>query len=224
MFNPDGTGRMPQFNAPWREPVWILPALYTGDTEHISLANRVVERYAEAAAAESKGLGQRSGMEWGIFQSNTFSHCLHRFEKQLTPGARKVMEWHARETCKTVKGSRQPDYKFHGANDNMPMMGTCGMIFAGETLGIPEAIDHGLWNLQEVRRLLSRAAAASASPGMTTSAAPTTRRPTWKRRSRLARSTARCAAASRPHRSTRPTAAGRIRATSATRAAYFPAT
>ena len=158
LFNPDGTGRMPQFNAPWREPVWILPALYTGDEGHIALANRVVERYAETAPSMHKGLSQQSGMEWGIFQSNTFSHCLHRFEKLLTPGARKVMEWHARETCKTVKGSRQPDYKFHGANDNMPMMGTCGMIFAGETLSIPEAIDHGLWNLQEARRLLSRAA------------------------------------------------------------------
>jgi len=158
LFNSDGTGKMPQFNAPWREPVWILPALYTGEAGHVALANRVVERYAEAPSAEYKNLGQRSGMEWGIFQSNTFSHCLHRFEKRLTPGAREVMEWHARETCKTVRGSRQPDYKFHGANDNMPMMGTCGMIFAGETLGIPEAVDHGLWNLQEVRRLLSRAA------------------------------------------------------------------
>lgn len=158
LFNPDGAGKMPQFNAPHREPVWILPALYTGDSEHVALANRVVERYGQCPPADCPEVGIPGGKAWNIFQSNTFSHCLHRFEKLLTPAAREAMEWHARETCKTVKGSRQPDFKFHGANDNMPMMGTCGMIFAGETLDIPEAIDHGLWNLQEVRRLLSRAA------------------------------------------------------------------
>lgn len=158
IVNKDGTGKMPQFNAPWREPVWILPAVYNGDSEHVSLANRMVEQYAKAPSADYKDLGTRTGMEWNIFISNTFSHCLHRFEKLLTPAARNVMEWHAHETCKLVRGSRQPDYKFHGANDNMPMMGTCGMICAGEVLGIPEAIDHGLWNLQEVRRLLSRGA------------------------------------------------------------------
>ena len=158
LINPDGTGKMPQFNAPWREPVWILPAVYTGGPEFIDLANRMVEQYAQAPGADYKEFGTRSGMEWNIFISNVFSHCLHRFGNLLTHAARGVMEWHARETCKMVRGSRQPDYKFHGANDNMPMMGTFGMIFAGETLGIPEAIDHGLWNLQEVRRLLSRSA------------------------------------------------------------------
>ena len=158
LINPDGTGKMPQFNAPWREPVWILPAVYTGGSEVIDLANRIVEQYPKAPSVDYKEYGSRSGMEWNIFISNVFTHCLHRFEKLLTPAARKVMEWHARETCKLVRGSGQPDYKFHGANDNMPMMGTFGMIFAGETLGIPEAIDHGLWNLQELRRLLSRSA------------------------------------------------------------------
>ena len=158
LINPDGTGKMPQFNAPWREPVWILPAVYTGGQEFIALANRMVEQYPKAPSADYKEFGTRGGMEWNIFVSNVFSHCLHRFEKLFTPAARDVMEWHARETCKMVRGSRQPDYKFHGANDNMPMMGTSGMIFAGETLDIPEAIDHGLWNLQEVRRLLSRSA------------------------------------------------------------------
>ena len=158
LINPDGTGKMPQFNAPWREPVWILPAVYTGGPEFIDLANRMVEQYPKAPPVDYKEYGSRSGMEWNIFISNVFTHCLHRFEKLLTPAARKVMEWHARETCKLVRGSGQPDYKFHGANDNMPMMGTFGMIFAGETLGIPEAIDHGLWNLQELRRLLSRSA------------------------------------------------------------------
>ena len=161
LVNPDGSGKMLHFNAPWREPVWVLPAAYTGGQEFIDLANRMVEQCAKAPQVDYKEYGARGGMEWNIFNSNVFAHCLHRFEKLLTPAAREVMEWHARETCKMVRGSRQPDYKFHGANDNMPMMGTFGMVFAGEVLGIPEAIDHGLWNLQELRRLLSRSAWAS---------------------------------------------------------------
>ena len=49
LINPDGTGKMPQFNAPWREPVWILPAIYTGGPEFIDLANRMVEQYRTLA-------------------------------------------------------------------------------------------------------------------------------------------------------------------------------
>lgn len=104
LFNADGTGKMPQFNAPWREPVWILPALYTGAAEHVTLANRVVECYGQCPPTDCPSVGIPGGMSWNIFQSNVFSHCLHRFESLLTPAARAVMEWHARETCKTIKG------------------------------------------------------------------------------------------------------------------------
>jgi len=157
--NPDGTGKIPQFCAPYREPVWILPALYTGGPEDVALANRIVEHTFDIpGVADRAKLMETSGKEFGIFQSNLFAHCLHRFGQLLTPGAREVMEWHARETCKMFKGSAQPDFKFHGANDNMPMMATDGLICAGEALGIPQAIEHGIWNLNQARRLLSRSA------------------------------------------------------------------
>ena len=28
VVNPDGSGKIPQFNPPWREVLWIAPALY----------------------------------------------------------------------------------------------------------------------------------------------------------------------------------------------------
>lgn len=155
---PDGTGIIPQLCPPYREPVWILPALYTGPAESVELANRMVAGYFDAPSGKPGKLMEQSGKEFGIFQSNTFAHCLHRFGPLLTPESREVMTWHALEACKTFKGSAQCDFKFHGANDNMPMMATCGLISAGEALGIPQAIEQGLWNLNQARRLLSRSA------------------------------------------------------------------
>lgn len=158
-FDEDGRGLRHQFASPHREPCWILPALYTGDESFVRLANRVVERFGglEGERGENEHV-PAGGLEWNIFISNVMSHCLHRFDDRLTPGAREVMEIHGHKTVQLLRGSGQPDYKFHGANDNMPMMSTYGMIFAGEALDLPHAIDHGLWKLEEVRRLLSRAA------------------------------------------------------------------
>ncbi|MDD5198552.1 MAG: hypothetical protein PHC88_02010 [Terrimicrobiaceae bacterium] len=86
---------------------------------------------------------------------------MHRFGGHLTPPAREVMTWQAEQACKTLRGSGQPDTKFHGANDNMPMMASLGLILAGEALGNERAIEQGIWNLNQFRRLLSRAAWAS---------------------------------------------------------------
>ena len=158
VINPDGTGKIPQFKAPWREPVWILGALYSSTRKHIDLANLIVENYGINTGSQHGGIDVSKHMDFDIFISNAFSQFLYLFGNKLTHGARAVMEFHARNACRTFCGSRQPDYKFQGANDNMPMMGTYGLYFAGEALGIPEAIDYACWNLQEVRRILSRSA------------------------------------------------------------------
>jgi hypothetical protein len=71
------------------------------------------------------------------------------------------MEWHTRELFKTHGGAAQSDYKFHGANDNMPAMATMGHILGGEALNDAGAIAHGRWMLHQFRRLFSRAAWAS---------------------------------------------------------------
>ncbi|MEI8196347.1 MAG: hypothetical protein WCI73_10595 [Phycisphaerae bacterium] len=163
VIDDNGVGKIPQFNAPWREPVWILPALYTGPQPYIDLANKMVARYHDDFSPES---GPKAG--WGknakafnIFQSNHFAHLLHRFGHLLTPAAKEVMTWQAQQTFKTTHGSTQPDFKYHGANDNMPTMATAGMIMAGEALGNQAAVQQGVWNLNQFRRLLSRSAWAS---------------------------------------------------------------
>ena len=48
VVNPDGSGKIPQFNPPWREVFWIAPALYCGGEADIALANRMIGRYFSA--------------------------------------------------------------------------------------------------------------------------------------------------------------------------------
>jgi hypothetical protein len=161
--NPDGTGKVKQFTPPYREVLWILPALYTGSQEYIDLANKMVAGFNTELAPGHvhDGAGEVQGKMFGIFQSNTLAHVLHRFEKLMTPEARGVAVWHTEQVFKMFRGAAQPDFKFHGANDNMPMMATCGLILGGETLGNEQAVRHGVWNLNQFRRLLSRSAWAS---------------------------------------------------------------
>jgi hypothetical protein len=98
---------------------------------------------------------------FGIFQSTTLAHILHRYGRLMTPDARKVAVWHTEQVFKTYRGAAQPDFKFHGANDNMPMMAASALILGGETLGNMSAVEHGTWHLNQFRRQLSRAAWAS---------------------------------------------------------------
>lgn len=157
-FNPDGSGAITQFNPTWREPLWILPALYMGQQEHIDLANRVLVRYNDPETTCTTDIDGTCGRRFAIFQSNITASLRHIYGHLMTEEAKEAADWHCRALSRTFNGSGQPDYKFHGANDNMPTMATFGLIFSGESLGIPEAVDQGLWNLQEVRRLLSRSA------------------------------------------------------------------
>jgi hypothetical protein len=159
MLKPDGTPVIPQFDAPHRETLWMAAALYTGSQEYIDTINRAIARWHNVAPqANSLGARETHGSDFGIFQTNTMIHLYHRFHDLITPEARKVMMVHVNHGPKTFRGSGQPDTKFHGANDNMPMMATQGLIFSGEILGNKDAIRQGLWYLNQVRLLLSRSA------------------------------------------------------------------
>ena len=162
-INKDGTGKVEQFTPPYREVLWILPSLYTGSRQYVDLANKMVAGFNTELSPGHvhNGSGEVQGKMFGIFQSNTLAHVLHRFEKLMTPKAREVAVWHTEQVFKTFRGAAQPDFKFHGANDNMPMMASCGLILGGEALDNKQAIKHGVWNLNQFRRLLSRAAWAS---------------------------------------------------------------
>jgi hypothetical protein len=159
VFTTAGEGIIPQFRAPAREPVWILSALYSGPQDLVDLANRVAARYHDESPDWKPGM--QRGKAYNIFQSNNFTFLLHRFDHLLTSAARDVMTWHAERACATLHGSGQPDTKFQGGNDNMPMLASLGLILGGEKLGDAQAIAQGVWNLNQFRRLLSRSAWAS---------------------------------------------------------------
>ncbi|HEY3415374.1 MAG TPA: hypothetical protein VGM23_00700 [Armatimonadota bacterium] len=155
-IRPDGAGVLPQFDAPYREPVWILPALYSGSPEYIDLANRMVGRYHDVPAIQTRDTGVRSGQMYNVFQTNCFSVLYHAYRHLLTPAADAVMHWHVEQAVKTYAGSGQPDFVFRGCNDNMPAHSTCGILLAGQTLGDDAAVEHARWNLRQLRQLLAR--------------------------------------------------------------------
>ena len=162
MLNPDGTAVIPPFNAPHREALWVAAALYTGEQKHIDIINRAIARWHDVLRLpDAPGSRETHGSDFGIFQSNTMVHLFHRFSDKMTPEVEKVMRVHLGNAIRTFDGSGQPDTKFHGANDNMPMMATQGLIFAGEILGNRDAVLHGLHYLHQFRLLLSRSAWAS---------------------------------------------------------------
>ncbi len=155
VVNPDGSGKIPQFNPPWREVLWIAPALYRGTRADIALANRMIGRYFISGEEHSPG------KVFNIFISTLSVGLLTEYGPLLDEAARKVLTWHTEQVFKTYAGGGQPDLKFHGCNDNMPMMATKGLILGGQLLDNEHAYQQGIWNLHEFRRLLSRSAWAS---------------------------------------------------------------
>jgi hypothetical protein len=156
--NPDGSSKIPQFDAPWREVIWVLPALYSGTQKYIDLANLMLGSFNSPAKITSSKLDESHGKQFAVFQSNCIATNFNAFGHLMSDTAKTVSEWHCNALFRNFDGSAQPDYKFHGANDNMPMMGTTGLILGGESLGNEQAVKHGYWNLQQVRRHLSRCA------------------------------------------------------------------
>ena len=160
--NPDGSGAIPQFNPPWREIFWIAPALYTGDKKDVLLANRMIGRFFSCGKAFSTEIGKETdGRLFNVFLSNTAAGLYAEYDDKLSPEAREVLRWHTEQVFRTYAGAAQPDLKFHGCNDNMPMMSTKGLILGGQKMKHERAVRQGIWNLNEFRRLLSRSAWAS---------------------------------------------------------------
>lgn len=158
VFDEDGMGRRPVFCCPWREPLWIMPALFRGTPQTIRLANRILGHYARGEGGSLTSTEARSGRDFNIFNSNFLAVLLHHFGDRMTPEAADYAAYHTRLVFRTFGGAAQSDYKYHGANDNMPSLATMGLILGGEALHDDAAVRQGLWNLHQLRRLLSRAA------------------------------------------------------------------
>ncbi len=81
-FNPDGSGAIGQFDPTWREPLWILPALYKGEQEHIDLANQVLARYNDPETKCSKDVDGTCGRRFAHFSKQCYRRvktCIRTF-------------------------------------------------------------------------------------------------------------------------------------------------
>jgi len=95
-------------------------------------------------------------LDWNIFQSNMATSILANSGGRLEDDVRGLCERIARRNTSRWAGSGQADYIFHGANDNMPAHATCGLILAGQSLDIEQAVQDGFWRLQLFAEMLGR--------------------------------------------------------------------
>ena len=142
---------------PTRETMWLCFGLMAGEEADRVLANAILARlemhlhipYRSKAEEEADG-------EFDIFITNHTVQLLRLHREKLDPPVLEKMERWGRIALRDYNGDRQSDYQFHGYNDNMPSKATLGMILGGELFGDEAAVAHGLWNLRQLRDLLSR--------------------------------------------------------------------
>ena len=91
-----------------------------------------------------------------IFVTNLAVQLLVLHGPKFKPDLREKLEQWAIPCLRDYAGDRQGDYQFQGYNDNMPAKATLGMILGGEYFEDAEAVSHGLWNLHQLRDLLTR--------------------------------------------------------------------
>jgi hypothetical protein len=135
----------PGLPAATRERFWIAFALYADGSA--ALANAVI------AAGESPHYGD---VLYNIFDTNIAVALLVAHRDAMSPPVVAQLERLARDGFSFKPGNRQPDYQFHGYNDNMPAEATLGLVLGGELLDNADAVAYGLWNLRQLRALLVR--------------------------------------------------------------------
>ena len=129
-----------------RERLWIASALYRAEMR--ALADGVI-RLGDTA--------QYGSARFNIFDTNIAAALLIWYRERMAADVRAKLESLVRDGFSFKPGNRQPDYQFHGYNDNMPAKATLGLILGGELLGVPDAVEYGLWNLRQFRAMLVRA-------------------------------------------------------------------
>ena len=138
-----------------RVTLWLCFGLLPGNEEAVALANNILA-CLEFHHHHPTRTPEEEGADFDIFVTNHSVQMLVSYGKKLRPDVRHKLEGCARSALRDYAGDRQSDYQFHGANDNMPSKATLGMILGGEYFGDNEAVEHGLWNLRQLRDLLTR--------------------------------------------------------------------
>ena len=138
-----------------RVTLWLCFGLLPGDEESVALANNILGSLAFHHHHPTR-TPEEEAADFDIFVTNHSVQMLVSYGEKLRPDVRHKLEVWARPALRDYAGDRQSDYQFHGFNDNMPSKATLGMILGGEYFGDSEAVEHGLWNLRQLRDLLTR--------------------------------------------------------------------
>ncbi|EIP98315.1 hypothetical protein OpiT1DRAFT_02771 [Opitutaceae bacterium TAV1] len=144
-----------------RKTLWLCFGLLANDDDTAEAeAARALANHILACAGFQHHSRPRSPEEaasrFDIFITNHAVQMLVVHGEKLTVAVRRKLEDWARAALDDYPGDRQADYQFHGANDNMPAKATLGLILGGEYFGDDYAVAHGLWNLRQLRDLLTR--------------------------------------------------------------------
>ena len=133
-----------------RDRYWLAFALYaTGKT---AFADAVIRAAVTENSAEYRGIPNH----FNIFSTNIAIALLVTHGDKMAADVRECLKIPALEAFSFKPGDRQPDFQFHGYNDNMPSKASMGMILAGEMFGNADAVEHGLYNLRQMRAQLVR--------------------------------------------------------------------
>jgi hypothetical protein len=137
---------------------WIASSLPAAARERFWLA---FAPYANGAAPLADAIIRQAKTaqtpkEFSIFDPNAACVLLMQHREKMAPDVRQKLERLVEDAFGFYPGNRQPDFQFHGFNDNMPAKATLGLILGGELLGNKDAVEYGLWNLRQLRVMLVR--------------------------------------------------------------------
>lgn len=154
-YAPDGQWIAKTVQPDTRKTLWLMFGLLAGDEADIALANKIMHRLTPAPHHETRS-PEEAASRFDIFVTN---HCVQMLANHAArldkPVLEKIEDW-ASDALHDYPGDRQFDYQFHGANDNMPAKAALGAILGGEYFGDQPAVEHGLWNLRQLRDMLTR--------------------------------------------------------------------
>jgi len=132
-----------------RERYWLAFALYANG------AAQFADAVVLAGDPSQSHMGWQNPSSFDIFHTNIACVLLKAHREKMSAAAVGRLEGVVREGF-GFDGNRRADYHFRGYNDNMPAKASMGLILGGEMLGDPAAIEHGIWNLSELRNMLKR--------------------------------------------------------------------
>ncbi len=144
-YHADGDWVAPSTPAISRERMWLCCALYPHGAA--ALADAILRK------AETERFRDH---RFNIFDTNIAAALLVNQRANMAEDVRAKLTQLVRDGFSFHPGNRQPDYQFHGFNDNMPAKATLGLVLGGELLGDADAVAYGVWNLRQLRAMLVR--------------------------------------------------------------------